>query len=80
MEFPICNTINDEEEEILLSILEKKIRKKIELPEVGCLNISVKTACCYIDKIYNIKKMAQSIEKKIKKEPIFSAIKTPQNF
>jgi TATA-box binding protein (TBP) (component of TFIID and TFIIIB) len=68
MEFPICNTINEDEEELLLSILEKKCKKKIELPEVGSLNISVKTACCYIDKIYNIKKMAQSIEKKIKND------------
>jgi len=68
MDFPIYNTINDDEEEMLLSILEKKSKKKIELPEVGCLNISVKTACCYIDKIYNIKKMAQSIEQKIKKD------------
>ena len=51
MEFPVCNIINEDEEDLLLSILEKKSKKKIELPEVGCLNISVKTACCYIDKI-----------------------------
>jgi TATA-box binding protein (TBP) (component of TFIID and TFIIIB) len=68
MEFPICNIINEDEEDMLLSILEKKNKKKIELPEVGFLNISVKTACCYIDKTYNIKKMAQSIEEKIKKD------------
>ena len=68
MEFPICNIINEDEEDMLLSILEKKSKKKIELPEVGFLNISVKTACCYIDKIYNIKKMAQSIEEIIKKD------------
>ena len=29
MDFPIYNTINDDEEEMLLSILEKKSRKKI---------------------------------------------------
>jgi hypothetical protein len=29
MEFPICNTINEDEEEMLLSILEKKCKKKI---------------------------------------------------
>ena len=51
MEFPTYNTINEDDEEMLLSILEKKSKKKIELPEVGCLNIIVKTACCYIDKI-----------------------------
>ena len=66
MEFPIFNIINEDDEEMLLSILEKKSKKTIDLPEVGCLNISVKTACCYIDKIYNIKKMAQIIEQKIK--------------
>ena len=66
MEVPIFNIINEDDEEMLLSILEKKSKKTIDLPEVGCLNISVKTACCYIDKIYNIKKMAQIIEQKIK--------------
>ena len=66
MEFPNYNTINDAEEEMLLSILEKKNKKICELPIFGGLNISVKTACCYIDKLYNIKKMAQYIEQKIK--------------
>jgi len=67
MEFPEpsfvdFNQINDSEE-MLLSILDKNNFKNNILPLVGELNISVKTACCYIDQSYHIKKMAQIIEK-----------------
>lgn len=71
MSFPVpssfvdVSSINDTEE-ILLSILEKNKITNKEIPQVGNLNISVKTACCYIDKKYNIKKLTQYIEKLIK--------------
>jgi len=63
--FVDINSINDTEE-LLLSILDKNKITKKEMPPVGDLNISVKTACCYIDKKYNIKKLTQYIEKLIK--------------
>ena len=54
-------------EDILLSILEKRNHSKNEIPGVGNLNISVKTACCYINQSYNIKKMCMKFEEMLKK-------------
>lgn len=69
MEFPEPSFVDIEfinkNEEMLLSILEKQNINNIELPLVGELKISVKTACCFIDQPYHIKKMAQKIEKVI---------------
>jgi len=53
-------------ENILLSILGKREEVSSDPPQEGELNISVKTACCYIDKPYNIKKMCMKLEEKIK--------------
>lgn len=59
-------------EDILLSILEKRNDSNLELPPVGELNISVKTACCYINQPYNIKKMCFKIEEMLKKYNTFN--------
>jgi len=69
--FPIPKDIDiesiNEAENILLSILEKKNTDEMDIPPVGELNISVKTACCYINKSYNIKKMCMKFEEILKK-------------
>lgn len=48
-------------EDILMSVFEKKSVKE-EIPKEGELKISVKTACCSINKKYNIKKMCAKME------------------
>jgi len=55
-----------EAEEIILSILKKHKNKLSDIPECGELNISVKTACCYINKKYDIKKMCVKLEEMLK--------------
>ena len=70
MDFPTpsfvdINSIKDSES-LLLSILEKNSKNIINIPPVGQLNISVKTACCFIDKKYDIKKMAQKVDELLK--------------
>lgn len=64
---PIINA-----EDILLSILRKPKMDPSEIPPVGELNISVKTACCHINKSYNIKKMCVKIEEMLKKHNTIS--------
>jgi len=68
--FPVPSVLavenNDEIENMLLSILSKNTQKVSEVPKEGELNISVKTACCYIDRPYNIKKMCVKIEDLLK--------------
>ena len=56
-----------EAEDILISIMEKNKSNSNEIPNFGELNISVKTACCYINKPYNIKKMCKKLEDMLKK-------------
>ena len=60
-------------EPILMKILEKNQLLNKTMPEVGELNISVKTACCCIDKPYNIKKLTQKVEKLIKDSQTFKS-------
>ena len=77
MDFPTpsfvdLDSINDSEK-LLLSILEKNSGKISSIPSVGNLNISVKTACCHINKNYNIKKMAQKIDGLLKEYNTFTS-------
>lgn len=69
--FPEPNGVDVESikdaEDILLSILEKDKPTTLDVPSAGELNISVKTACCYINQPYNIKKMCVKMEEMLKK-------------
>ena len=69
--FPTPNGVDidsiTEAEDILISILEKNKNNSIIVPSAANLNISVKTACCYINKPYNIKKMCMKLETMLKK-------------
>lgn len=70
IDFPVPNFVDmkkiEEAEPILMNILEKKQLLSKVMPEVGELNISVKTACCSFDAPYNIKKLTQYVEQLIK--------------
>jgi len=59
-------------EDILISILEKNKNCSDEVPKAAELNISVKTACCYINVPYNIKKMCFKLEESLKKFNTFN--------
>jgi len=74
--FPVPTGIDVESikdaEDILISILEKNKNCGEEAPPAAELNISVKTACCYINKPYNIKKMCMKLEENLKKFNTFN--------
>lgn len=53
-------------EDYILSFLRKNKVETKEIPPVGELKISVKTACCYIDKQYDIKKLCVEVDNLLK--------------
>ena len=53
-------------DDLILSFLKKTNVSEGRIPEVGPLKISVKTACCYIDKEYDIKKLCVEIDNLLK--------------
>lgn len=53
-------------EDLILSFLKKSKLEEGRIPEVGPLKISVKTACCYIDKEYDIKRLCGEVDNLLK--------------
>lgn len=55
----------NENEEMMLRILMRKKENPKNIPNAHSLNISVKTACCYINVKYNMKQMCRKLEERL---------------
>ncbi len=65
--FPLPEFVDkiNKHEEMMMRILLRNKNNLVDIPEAHSLNISVKTACCYINVIYNMKLMCRKLEEKI---------------
>ena len=65
--FPLPEFIDkiNQNEEMMMRILLRKKNNPVDIPEANSLNISVKTACCYINVKYNMKLMCRKLDEKV---------------
>jgi TATA-box binding protein (TBP) (component of TFIID and TFIIIB) len=66
-QFPLPEFVDkiNQHEEMMMRILLRKKNNPVDIPEAQSLNISVKTACCYINVKYNMKLMCRKLEEKV---------------
>jgi TATA-box binding protein (TBP) (component of TFIID and TFIIIB) len=66
-QFPLPEFVDkiNQHEEMMMRILLRKKNNPVDIPEAHSLNISVKTACCYINVKYNMKLMCRKLEEKV---------------
>ena len=59
LDFPFKD--ENQADDLLISLFNKR-RDEGRVPEVGPLKISVKTACCYLDKNYNLLNLCKALD------------------